>query len=558
MGEPGQEASVNGAAKAAALALGEIQKTIRFLHLYPHDHPFCRKSLDEVTAHFGGFFERFGALEVTVEREGIKMGDALVLKDSNMSTDLSTLLYPEGIRAMTIQQGVPPVEVLDLVKILAAQYPANPEDARTSEDLATAIWRRDFSAIAFRILDPLSPARVRVAQDPETAALAKRINELTSAIETGGDVGRSAATATFLSRREGFRQKGTGSEGAKWSAVAEPPAAFLATPIAKERAALVAELSHPVQGDLWDRTLEIVAAASHDKEHGPDAEAVARFTAACALSVLVKDDLDAATNLLARVTKGAPEPPVLEAALSRRLGSEASLVALGKTIARLSAKAEPAAVADSAARFLARLGADALPGACAAFIVATDESVRAIFQGFIAAHVKEGADSIAHLTHQKPAIAEAAFGWLVLGGVGSRAYAIIEEASRDEAHPERAKLAREALEIASGAKDRRALVRALEQGVGKTERLDALSRLQREGEAKLFDDLARVLQDGAFAARDPDEMEAFLEAFARAGKLRSVRVLTELATKKTRLFRRKETQVLSTLAQKKLDELRRR
>src|SRR5581483_4113022 len=113
-------------ARAGGQALGELQKAIRFFRLYPHTHPFCTQAVDASEEHLKRFLEKSGALDVEIRRDGCYIEDALVLPDSGQSTDLTALLYPEGIRALTLEVGLPRQEIFDFVEILSAHYPEKP------------------------------------------------------------------------------------------------------------------------------------------------------------------------------------------------------------------------------------------------------------------------------------------------------------------------------------------------------------------------------------------------------------------------------------------------
>jgi hypothetical protein len=550
-------------AKAAAVALAEVQKAIRFFRLYPHDHPFCGTSIDESVDRLNRYLERHGALEVEVTREGLSLEDQIVLRDSEQSTDLSALLFPEGVRTLTIEPAIPKEELFDFVQILSAAYPEGQgEEISFAADLLTALWRRDFSHIEYKIYDQLSPGAVDSSSDPALSPVVERIQALVGQLvgdeddeqltRGNGDGAGKLDVQRFLDELDQLGAKGELDDMALWATDPERAEKFLASPEGAARQALLDELRDPFLTDNLSRAADLVAWAATQDQDAPASEDVARFLAGSTLNALTKNDVERATALLGRVPTTAGSEEVVRF-VSARLGTDQSLALLATALEAERSATPTAPIIDRGLRYLSLLDATAVSGVCQLYSTVGSPDVRKVFQRYLSSRVQEAPEEIAKITLAGDArvVAEAA-SVLASAGRDSRAWRLLEEAAG------RSQAAREVLDDATGEKGRRELVRIVISDPSEQRRLEALGQLEEAGNVRSFDDLAALVQDAAFAQREEVEIGRVLDLLVKAGSLRAVRVLQELAGRKTILFGRREAQRLSALARERLDGLRNR
>lgn len=550
--------------KAAAVALADLQKAVRFFRLYPHEHPLCKEIVGEALEKLARFLDKHGALELEVQREGVLLDEELVLRDSEQSTDLSALLHPEGIRELSIDPGIDAQELGELVRILSAHYPEGEELSFTT-DLLTELWKTDLPHIEYRIFDQLAPTSLKGAQrDASVAPVAERIDDLVDELAgkkgaqpvldeqlTGLDVDR------FLAELEAAAAAGTLDDVANWATKPEQVEVYLASPEGAPRRRLLLELGDPVHGDPLGRAMDSVVWALPRPEAKGGEEDVARFVAGATLAALGRGEVEAATATLARLPAG-PEAAAVSQVVSARLGSEQGLGLLATALETRRGRVGEQELTDIGQRYLSYLDGGALPAMCQVYPTVGSEVIRRVFREYLSSRVEQGAEAIASMTLAADrTVAEEAAQLLASAGRGSEAWRLLERAADDGMNAVASAVARDVLDTVTGEKLRRERVRVVQRGPDKAERMAALEALAPTAGPRLFEDLLPTVHDHEFPRRDEDEVEAVLELLVRSGGLRSVRALQELAQRRTLIFGRKEAQRASAIAQRHLDALKR-
>lgn len=556
-----EESRLTPAGKAAALALTDLQKAIRFYRLYPRDHPFCTRSTEEARDRLDAYFEKHGPLEVEVQREGIVLDEVVVLAGTEQSTDLSNLLYPEGVRELSLEPGLPLEELVDFAVILAAHYPegtaGEEEAARFTEDLLTALWKRDFGHIEYRVHDELSLSSLRSVQDPNLGALARRIDDLFQGLKREELPEEGLDVEAFLRELDQQQAAGALDDMANWASDPERVEQFLETDQGEERRNLLAELHDPFMGDTLARGSDIVVWASLQSDQPPDRADVARFLVGSTLAALQKGELEQANEILDKVAATDEDRKVLLPAITARLGVGSSLAVLARALENRRPAVDADRIVTTGLEFLSRLDDAAIQGACDVYPDLGQEDVRRAFRRYLSARVERGTDAITKLTtHADQKIVREAVGILALGAEGTAARRVLEEVVRSKEDSPRASVAREVLETVTGERQRRMLLDAARRDPDKRRRLLAVKRLKDEQQTLAFDDLCDIVLAPEFAGREDDEIHVFLDALTALGGLRAVRVLQDLAARKTRLFGRKDVARLKSLAEAWLRSLR--
>lgn len=554
------ESKLSVRAKAASVALAELQRSVRFFRLYPHDHPLCTGAVGESLDRINRYVERQGALEVEVQRDGLYLDDEVVLRDSDQSTDLSSLLFPEGIREVSIDPGIEHKELGDFIAIMSAHYPEG-EEVTFTTDLLTELWRRDFAHIEYRIYDQLAPSAVTANRDPTVGQVADRIVDLVDRIAGKGGPGTDPSNEgldvdKFLNELDAAQAEGSLDELANWATRPEKVDAFLESTLGKARKQLLHELTDPHQGDPLGRALDVVVWAA-PVESGPAPDDVARFVAGSTMAALAKGDVEKAMGTLTRLPEGTAQADAIAKTVADRLGSDHGLSLLTSALAEKTKRLGPQELMELGTRYLARLQDAAVPGACQLYPSIESEAVRRVLREYLSNHLDAGAEAIATITKADDRkIVEEAATLLASGKRDSRAWKLLQEAAGDTLHAVRSAVATDVIDTVTGEKQRRERIRQLARSTSKAERLAALKELGERPNTKLFEELCTIALDAEFAARDEDEVQAILGLVVRIGQLRAVRVLTELSGRKAGLFGRKEIGRVAVIAKEHLDALR--
>jgi hypothetical protein len=504
--------------KAATVAVTQLQKATRYFRLYPAGHPFREGAVGDAIQRLRRYHGRFNDLHVDVRRDGLYQGEHLLLPDSGQSTDISSLLYIEGIFGLTITAAAEDQEVIDLLETLSAGYGGT--DA--SNDLLTALWQRDFPGIGLTILDQLAPGRG--SDDPDLQHLAGRIRSIMEGL-TGlrpGDERVWEARAGDVAAEELLRSLDAASHV---HPSADPAGAerFRRNPAGAKRAVLFAELSQPERMDLNGRATRVIEWASqHGLTAQVDAERLTEVRVSAALGALEQADLEGAAAQVEALVGGGP-----------RLGPEPS--------ARLGAI--------RSLRLVAQAHAATTPAVVELYPTLEHDDVRRVFRRHLSALAADHAATLEPLTVvDQPEIVKEAMGILAMGGKGTSAWEVLTRMAKDDLHPERAQLAQlvvgkltgnaptvQLLEIAKGDPDER-------------RRLAALQQLAKRKNPADFDPLADLARAPELNERPEDEVLAVFHGLQAIGGARAYAVLKELARRKSILFKRKKDARVRALA----------
>jgi len=531
--------------KAGGLALAELQKSLRFLRLYPREHPLCIRSIGEACGRLSGFLEEHGALEAEVGREGLYLDGELVLESGDQSSDLTEVLFPEGVRQLGFAVGLTEGELEELVAILAAKR--SEVAGAFAADLVTALWRRDFEHVTCQIHDQLSPTTLVEAHDPAMVGLREEVGEVAGAMPGyAGD----AAAAALLEAVEA--RAAEADEPAAWRARFDRVEEHLATPAGAERRRLRDALRRPEATAVLERAHAAVVWTARQGVGEPDD--VGRFLAGAVLTALRTGDVQRALRLLEQGEE--VEGGRITTSVRARLGAREALETFSRAL-EVHRDLDADGLVGLGMGYLTRLGPEVVPGVCALYPAIGDPAVRRVFRRLLSVHVEVAADRIEPLTrHPDPQVVKEAVGILALGGDGSTARRILAAAAEDP-HATRGSLAREALDVVTGERRRRKLVARVKDDPDRRTRIAALAELMEEGSPKTFEDLRELVADPELTQRDDEEILLLFRALGKLGGLRSVRVLSEIARKRS-LFRRRDTMRLRGLAESSLASMRRR
>jgi hypothetical protein len=176
------------ATEAARQVCKRLHQAHRDYRLYPEEHPTVRASMERLLETMTHYLEAYGILMLEVEEDRLLLDGEAVCTESAGSENLAFLFFRDGIRGVTVQQGVDAEELTGLVDCLA-----NADGlADLDHDLVTALWEQDLVHIQCEVVDPFlgGDGGVSGAFDELRETILSRLNELTAA--GGPDSGASA------------------------------------------------------------------------------------------------------------------------------------------------------------------------------------------------------------------------------------------------------------------------------------------------------------------------------------------------------------------------------
>ncbi len=510
--------------RAVVELVQSFKKAIRALRLYPGEHPLVGEAIDAAARLLAEHQGRHGVLELQITREGVSFQGAPLVAELGSTTDLSFLLYPEGVRSLTFEVGADRAEVRGFVEALSGR---DPTTLTADNDVLGALWRRGLRHIHYLAFDALSPAAVRASHDPAIRDLALRIQR----------------TAGHLDRASLEREAGLEKALAK-AATREP----LARRGEEARAALSADLKGGA-GDLIVRAALAVGWAGATRKGALPDEDVARFFAGAVTSSLWQGDLARAAEVLATVhAQGGAS-----GALVARLTSPDGQLLLVRALRDAAARAAP--LADELPAYLEQLGPASVELAAQVYGRLADPALRAVVRGHLQGSLAEAPAAVVPLTlHPDAVIAGEALDLLLGGLAHKKVREVVQDLADDASAPERQRRAAAAIDDVTGEGERRRLLTILEKGTDKVAWLEAAKKLPAAAVPQTFDQLAALIQRREFLQRDDQQVDAALAALTAIGGFRAARVLQQLSEQRS-LLARKDTQRLAGAAARWLTRL---
>jgi hypothetical protein len=131
---------------AARRVISSLLLAVKMSSLYPQDHPLYKTAMTSLQDNLETFLERYGELEVRVEKNQLLFDGVIVYEGKGKEDDLAFALFRDGITALVFQYGWDPWEIKMFVGILD-KYKSLSEDAEG--DIVTAMWEAEFPHIQY-------------------------------------------------------------------------------------------------------------------------------------------------------------------------------------------------------------------------------------------------------------------------------------------------------------------------------------------------------------------------------------------------------------------------
>ncbi len=523
----------------------ELQKGIGYFRLYPQEHPFCAKAVEDASKAFKIYFELFGAMEVRVDRDGVYLDEQLILADSGDAGSFVSLLYPEGIRSMTFERNLEVREIHSFIEALAGQEDG---DVSMGNDLLSNLWRRDFSNIVYLTYDQLSPQGLKNVRDPTLLPLARRIQQLVTAMNADGN------PDTELTQFVGAQAEIKLAEPSSWAGVPARAEEYCSSPAGQQRQLFRATVLDKFLGDTLGRSADIVSWLNTHEEYAANRVDEANFVAGLVLNALWQSKLDTALDVIARAA-GTGSGGLMSDELMLRLGSEQGLVVFARALLDHK-KLGPVQLSNRGMRYFTHLKSESFDTVCRIAVLQVDDDVRQVFMKFIASKADTEAKTIDRMSLRvTDEFCQELCKALERTLPGKK---LLKDFAANKSNAERAKYAFVSVGKTSGTFSREKDLHILEQFPIKKERLDAAKRVVAGKDPKAFGRLKTLVSGKAFAKRDADEQDAVFEALITVGGRRAVSVLSEISKRKGGLFGKADTQKTAGSATRWLFELRSR
>ena len=175
---------MNGAA-SPSVVVESAKKVCTRMHqgyrdhrLYPAGHPTTRNTMELLTATVTSHLESLGPLVLQVTENRLLLEHDEVYTMAESRDNLAFLMFRDGIRSLTLSPGIEPSELEALVDCLARAD----QMQDTDHDLSTALWEHELIHVRLEVVDPFLEGEW--ASDESFGELRdtvlRRLNELAS------------------------------------------------------------------------------------------------------------------------------------------------------------------------------------------------------------------------------------------------------------------------------------------------------------------------------------------------------------------------------------------
>jgi hypothetical protein len=129
--------------------LKQMAMVLKNMRTYQPNNPVLQKSFDALFDTLTSFLGKNGSLTLLVRENELFYGSNMVYSSEDRMESLAFALYRDGIRLISLRDGMSRAELLEFMDALHEAREADPYQA----DLVTILWERDLANISYRAVD---------------------------------------------------------------------------------------------------------------------------------------------------------------------------------------------------------------------------------------------------------------------------------------------------------------------------------------------------------------------------------------------------------------------
>jgi hypothetical protein len=144
--EIAEEARVGGSAagQTANLALLALSRAARSFLLYDPGNDAIRRFIEDLRLKFRQAVDVLGRLDFEVRPFEMALSGEVVYRENDRERSLAFRMYRDGVRRLTISEGVEWDEILKLLEVLSVRYTGVRQN---EDDIVTLLWKAGFDHI---------------------------------------------------------------------------------------------------------------------------------------------------------------------------------------------------------------------------------------------------------------------------------------------------------------------------------------------------------------------------------------------------------------------------
>ena len=129
--------------------LRNLARAIKTHQLYLPNNPIYSRAIESLRAAFAPIWPQTQEIVLTITESDFRWMGRSVMHEASRSESLPWVFFKDGVRELTLTQGIENEELTSLLQILQRVRNAAPEE----DDLLTLMWEQEFTRLAYRFVD---------------------------------------------------------------------------------------------------------------------------------------------------------------------------------------------------------------------------------------------------------------------------------------------------------------------------------------------------------------------------------------------------------------------
>jgi hypothetical protein len=129
--------------------LRQLARSIKTHQLYLPNNPIYQRAIENLHAAFAPIWPHTPEIVLSITEAEFRWFGRPVMHETSRSESLPWLFFKDGVRELTMAQGIEDDELVSLLGILQRVRNAAPEE----DDLLTLMWEQEFTRLKYRFVD---------------------------------------------------------------------------------------------------------------------------------------------------------------------------------------------------------------------------------------------------------------------------------------------------------------------------------------------------------------------------------------------------------------------
>ncbi len=129
--------------------LRNFARAIKTHQLYLPNNPMYARAIDNLRAAFAPIWPHSPEIVLAITESDFKWFGRSVMHEANRSESVPWVFFKDGVRELTLTQGIEDDELTSLLYIMQRVRNAAPEE----DDLLTLLWEQEFTRLKYRFVD---------------------------------------------------------------------------------------------------------------------------------------------------------------------------------------------------------------------------------------------------------------------------------------------------------------------------------------------------------------------------------------------------------------------